>query len=51
MKRILFYLFRPLLTFKKYRNPDDVGGWLGWYELAGKAVAFEAVDGKRFFAF
>lgn len=51
MKRILFYLFRPFCMFKPYASGQAVGGYVGWYELVGKPIAFEDVDGKRFFAF
>jgi hypothetical protein len=33
-------------TYHFYSNPKAVGGWMGWYEVDGKCVAFKGIDGK-----
>lgn len=44
MKALIRRLLRPLSTRKLY-DPTPVGGWVAWYEIAGRCIAFEDVDG------
>ena len=44
--KLLRRVLVPFARFKKYSEP--VAGWLGWYEVFGKSIAFRGVDGKLF---
>lgn len=34
---------------KRHTYTQPVAGWTAWYELFGRCVAFESVDGKRLY--
>ena len=36
------------MMFKMYSNPKATG-WLGWFEIAGKATAFVGLDRRVVF--
>lgn len=44
--KLLRRLLVPVARFKKYDKP--LIGWLGWYEVFGKCIAFRGVDGTLF---
>jgi len=38
------------MRFRPYKNPDKVGGWLGWIETRrGKCLGFIRQDGRIVF--
>ena len=45
MKYFLRRLLVPVARYKSYNDPQAVGGWAGWYEIAGGCIAFQNVDG------
>lgn len=47
---VVFWMLVPFVHLKSYQS-RDVGGWRGWYEVAGRCLGFEHNDGHRFFAF
>ena len=48
MKYFLRRLLVPFARYEPYDNPEAVGGWSGWYEIAGRCIAFRDVDGGLF---
>jgi hypothetical protein len=44
--RRLQHRFGKDVTFHTYGNPEDVGGWRGWYENVGRCIAFEDTEGN-----
>lgn len=49
MRKFFFYLLKPVLRFNRY--PDTSHGWNGVWCLGRIPLAFEDVEGLRFFSF
>lgn len=48
MRKVLFYLFHPFTRYHAY-TVSTPGGYLGYYTLVGRVVAFVDTDGAYYF--